>query len=168
MTETIEKPLKEIETNEIEAFLKAKNPKFSELFNNEKFTKPFETLKENEIDGEGLLSLNFDILNKLGFLIGHSLLILSTVEGEKKPKKKIDLSKTKELLEKLKKEHFAWMDFNDTQICFLLELESKDLAEGIGIPLNHAKNLKEHLTNELNRRKWIIESTMALNSNKLF
>jgi hypothetical protein len=46
----------------------------------------------------------------LVFLIGHALLILSTVEKEKKPKKReIDFSEAKRLMEKLKKDHSSWI-----------------------------------------------------------
>jgi hypothetical protein len=56
--------------------------------------------------------------------------------------------------------------FMDVEICLLLDLESEYLANGIGLTLNEANSFKEHLKNELNRRKWIIEATLALNSKK--
>jgi hypothetical protein len=162
------KLLQDIKTNEIEEYLKQNNPKFIELFENNKFSTAFEKLKTQEVDGEGLLNLNLETLtHSFGFLIGHALLILSTVEKEKKPKKReIDFSEAKRLMEKLKKEHYSWIDFTDVEICLLLDLKSEDLANGIGKTLDEANSFKEYLKSELKRRKWITEATLALNLNK--
>jgi hypothetical protein len=157
-------PLQEIKTDEIE---EQNNSKFIDLFNNEKFSIAFENLKTEQVDGEGLLNIKIETLVSLGFLIGHALLILSTVEKEKKPKKReIDFSEAKKLMEKLKKDHYSWIYFTDVEICLLLDLELEDFTNGIGVSLNETNRFKELLKNELNRRKWIIEATLALNSNK--
>jgi hypothetical protein len=155
------KPLQDLKTNEIEEYLKQNNSKFIELFKNKTFSTAFEKLKTQEVDGEGLLNLNIETLISLGFLIGHALLILSTVKKEKKPKKReIDFSEAKRLMEKLKKDYSSWIYFMDVEICLLFDLESEYLANGIGVTLNEANSFKEHLKNELNRRKWIIEATL--------